>query len=105
MRIFKQSKERVKLSQFTFYFQAIRSVKRNPDDPDYLLFLNDDPNKDCVVGSMRKSGPDAFEISVDLKAEFDVIALELVREVKDEFEKNYIEEDGTLTEISKFREI
>lgn len=104
MRIFKQSKEKVKMSQYTFQFLAVRTVKRNPDDPDYLLFHTSGSNK--VVGSMRKSGSDAFEISIDIKAEFDVVALEVVREVKDQFGKDYIEdEDGTLTEIPKFREI
>lgn len=104
MRIFKQSKEKVKMSQYTFQFLAVRTMKCNPDDPDYLLFHAGSSNK--VVGSMRKSGSDAFEISVDFKAEFDVVALELLREVKDELEKDCIEEEnGSLTEIPKFKKI
>ncbi|MBE0427235.1 MAG: hypothetical protein IBX72_11410 [Nitrospirae bacterium] len=106
MRIFKKSKEKVTMEQYIFRFQAVKTMKHKQDDPDYLLFLNDDSNKECVVGSMKKSGPYTFEISLNLKAQFDVVSLQLIREVKDEFGKDYIEEeDGTLTEIPKFREI
>jgi len=102
MRIFKQSKEKAKAEQYTFLFKAVEIKKQYPDDPDYLLFHDSDLN--TAVGAMKRVGNE-FAVFIDIHAEFEVRAMELIREVKDEFGKDYIEEeDGTLIELSTLKE-
>lgn len=103
MKIFRQSKERAKAEQNTFIFRAVEMKKKHPDDPDYLVFHDSELN--TVVGAMKRVG-DEFQILIDIHAEFEISAMELIREVKDEFGKDYIkQEDGTFIELSEFKGI